>query len=132
MRLSRVLLAGAAVAAAGIATSAFTAGNDFDGVDTNIAGYGELTTSGVTVTNIKYNPAAADATLLHSVVFTVDKDTSDTTELMTLYSGTDVAATVTDCAYAPAVPSGHEVTCTLSPDLAFTAFDKTGLTVTSD
>ena len=40
MRKSRVLLAGVAVAAAGVATSAFTAGNDFDQA-TSVVGYGE-------------------------------------------------------------------------------------------
>ena len=42
MRKSRVLLAGVAVAAAAAATSAFTASNDFTGLASNVAGYGEL------------------------------------------------------------------------------------------
>ena len=54
MRKSRVLLAGVAVAAAGVTTSAFTAGNTFT-PDDNVAGYGEAHRHAAsTVTNIAY------------------------------------------------------------------------------
>ena len=87
MRKSRVLLAGVAVAAAAITTSAFTASNTFTGLDNNVAGYGEVTAAGVNVSNIAYSPAALDATKLHSVVFTVDKDTTTMAAVMTLSLG---------------------------------------------
>ena len=51
MRMSRVLLAGAAVAAAGIATSAFTAGTT---VQDSIAGSGDSTVTGANTEHIDY------------------------------------------------------------------------------
>src|SRR3954471_20333480 len=94
MRKSRVLLAGVAVAAAAAATSAFTAGNTFTGLDNNVAGYGDVTATGVNVSNIAYNPAVSDAAKLHSVVFTVDTDTTapGMSAKMTLYSGASVVS----------------------------------------
>ena len=129
MRKSRVLLAGVAVAAAAAATSAFTAGNTFNSLDNNVAGYGEMVASGVTVTNVAYAPATNDATKLHSVTFTVDKDTTTMAARMSLLSGATVVADVsgTDC-----VSTATTITCTLTTDLLFTAFTKTGLTVTSN
>lgn len=133
MRLSRVLLAGAAVATAGIATSAFTASNNFAGVDNNVAGYGELVATGVTVNNIAYNPAPTDATRLRSVVFTVAADIPNQTARMSLFSGTTpTPASASTCAYSLSGASDHLITCTLTADVLFTAFDKTGLTVTSN
>jgi hypothetical protein len=127
MRMSRVLLAGVAVAAAGVTTSAFTASNTFTPGMDNVAGYGELTASGVAVTNIAYNPAT-DASKLQSVVFTVDTDTTTMAAKMTLtLSG---AATATSsasvCSSTPTT-----ITCILTTPVAFQAFNMTGLTVTS-
>ena len=70
MRKSRVLLAGVAVAAAGVATSAFTASNDFTGLDNNVAGYGQVAVTGADVTNIAYTPAARTSASCDRVVFT--------------------------------------------------------------
>ena len=59
MRKSRVLLAGVAVAAAGVATSAFTASNT---MPASVAGYGQGAVTGATVTEIHYDPNAATPT----------------------------------------------------------------------
>jgi hypothetical protein len=128
MRMSRVLLAGVAIAGAVATTSAFTNSNTFT-VDNNVAGYGEMVASGVTVTNVAYAPASNDGTKLHSVTFTVDKDTTSMSSRMTLTSGATVAADVSgaDCA-----STATTITCTLPTDILFTAFTKTGLTVTSN
>ncbi len=133
MRLSRVLIAGAAVAAAGIATSAFTASNDFTGVDNNVAGYGELVATGVNVTNIAYVPGP-DASLLDRVVFTVSEEVAapGKTARMSLWNGTTATpGSANSCAYTNS-GADHLVTCTLTTDVAFTAFTKTGLTDTSN
>src|SRR3954447_22919793 len=124
MRKSRVLLAGVAVAAAAAATSAFTAGNTFNSLDNNVAGYGDVTATGVNVSNIAYNPAVPDAAKLYSVVFTVDTDTSPPgmTAKMTLYSGTTV---VSSAANSTCVSTTSTITCTLAPDILIASFDKT-------
>ena len=133
MRMSRVLLAGAAVAAAGIATSAFTASNGFGTVDNNVAGYGELATSGVTVTNIAYAPTTADGARLQSVAFTVTEDLTGMTSRMTLYglggTPTPIANGASTCVYSAGTST---VTCTLTTPPLITTFDKTSLTVTSN
>lgn len=66
MRMSRVLLAGVAVAAAGIATSAFTAGND---VQDSVAGYGSATVTGATTTHINYLLDGTDKSLVDTIEF---------------------------------------------------------------
>ena len=84
MRMSRVLLAGVAVAGAVATTSAFTAGNTFDAsgaLDDN-AGYGQLTVTGVTVSNVAYVPLAADTSKLDNVVFTITEATNDMNAFM--------------------------------------------------
>lgn len=127
MRKSRVLLAGVAVAAAGVATSAFTTSNDFTGVDNNVAGYGELAVSGATVTNIAYTPDA-DVSKLASVVFTTSNDVSgNAATLGFTLAGSPSAGSANACA----VTSGTEITCTLTAPLLFKDFDKVGLTVVS-
>ena len=132
MRKSRVLLAGVAVAAAAVTTSAFTASNTFTGLDNNVAGYGQVTATGVNVSNIAYAPAASDGSKLHSVTFTVDQDTTSMGMRMTLLLGTTpTPGSASTCAYSFSSPD-HLITCTLTVDVAFTAFDKTGLTVTSN
>ncbi len=132
MRMSRVLLAGAAVAAAGIATSAFTAANDID-VPDNVAGYDEAEVTGVKVTNIAYNHGP-DAAQLDNVVFTVDEDTTTMAATMTLYvegsPDTVTPGSGSTCVSAAADPV-FTITCTLTADVELTAFDKVGLTVAS-
>ena len=78
MRMSRVLLAGVAVAGAVATTSAFTASNTITGGD-DTAGYGEVTVSGVAVSNVAYTPLSSNAAKLDNVIFTVAEDTTDMT-----------------------------------------------------
>ena len=110
MRLSRVLLAGTAVAAAGIATSAFTNSNTFDADATADAevGYGELAVSGVTVSNVEYKVVSTDATKLDEIVFTVGADAADTNQYLTI-TGTGIATTPFTCAPSGAGP--YLITC---------------------
>src|SRR3712207_5059318 len=124
MRKSRVLLAGVAVAAAGVTTSAFTASNTFTGLDNNVAGYGQVTATGVNVSNIAYAPGS-DASRLHSVTFTVSQDTTGMGMVMTLLNNTTpTPGSASTCGYA-LVSGDHTITCTLTVDVLFTAFDRT-------
>lgn len=127
MRLSRVLIAGAAVAAAGIATSAFTNSNTFNPDATADAevGYGELVVSGVTVSNVAYNVVSTDATKLDTIVFTVAADAADTNSYLTL-TGTGIATTPFSC-----IPSGagpFVITCDAG-EVVVEAVQKVALTV---
>ena len=134
MRMSRVLLAGVAVAGAVATTSAFTASNTFTGLDNNVAGYGEVTATGVNVSNIAYTPTTADSGRLQTVVFTVDQAVASPgmSARVTLYSGTTpIASGANTCVYSMPV-ADHLLTCTFSTPPLISSFDKTSLTVTSN
>ena len=133
MRLSRVLLAGTAVAAAGIATSAFTNSNTFTpggGAADNEVGYGELEVSGVQVSNVLYTPVANDATALDLVTFSIGSDAADTNSLLTLSGASgQLAGSPFTC-----TPSGSAVPYTLTCDVTSILIKdvtKVALTVTS-
>ena len=126
MRRSRVVLTGLAVAAAAVTGSAFTAGNT---VPASVAGYGEGTVTGATVSNIAYTPWSSDNTYLDQVVFTSDTDITGKTATMTLKSGTTVVGAAYNCTLG-SYTSGHQsVTCATSDHPAFADFDTVGLTV---
>ncbi|NEK84766.1 hypothetical protein GCU60_03165 [Blastococcus saxobsidens] len=136
MRKSRVLLAGVAVAAAGLTTSAFTASNNFATVDNNVAGYGEMTATGVSVSNIAYTPSATDSGRLQTVAFTVGQAVPSPamSARMTLYTGTTpITDGANTCTYAPD-GAAHIVTCTMTAAQLplISLIDKTSLTVTSN
>jgi hypothetical protein len=133
MRLSRVLLAGAAVAAAGIATSAFTASNSLE--DNTIAGYDAAAVAGVNVSNIKY-VQDADPSKLASVEFTADKSTVGSNATLTFYKvtpdvGDDEALTAPSACDTTDAVAPFVIVCTLQDPLDLEAFDKVGLTVVS-
>src|SRR5687767_5175005 len=120
MRMSRVLLAGVAVAGAVATTSAFTASNTFGAGasgDENVAGFAEATVSGATITNIAYNPHT-DASQLASVVFQASNDFAGSTNAtMTLKLA---AATATGQANTCAVDAATDrITCTLTTPMPF-------------
>ncbi len=127
--LGVVLLAGLAMSGAG----AFTGSNTFSGTPDR-AGYGSVTATGVTVSNVKYNPLATDASQLATVVFTVVEDvTLGHTSTMTLRNSANGVFSTTTCAAATAVDVtnlglGYSITCD-NPDTSFANFEAVGLTV---
>jgi hypothetical protein len=132
MRMSRVLLAGVAIAGAVATTSAFTNSNTFDvnGTADNNVGYGELAVSGVIVSNVKYNTLALDATMLDTVVFTIDESAADMNSYMTLTGASaPVGGSPVTC-----TPSGasapYLLTCD-NVDVLVKDITKVGLTVVS-
>ena len=133
MRMSRVLLAGVAVAGAVATTSAFTAANTFtpSGAADDNAGYGELTVTGVSVSNVAYTPLAADPSKLDNIVFTTAEDTSDMNAFMVLTgSGGVLPGSSSTCTYALA-GAIHTVICDTPNTVAIADVIKVGLTVVS-
>lgn len=128
MRTSRVVFTGIAVAAAAVAgTSAFTASNT---VPNSVAGYGQGTISGATVTNIQYTPLSTDNTYLASVVFTTSTNVTTETSTMTLKLGsTPLSGSPYSCTYSAYSAGSMTITCLTANNPAFTAFDTVGLTV---
>lgn len=118
----------AVAAAVTVATgSAMTAGNT---LPSTIAGYGEASVSGATISAIDYIPLTTDHSKLSSVVFTSTTDLTLLTATMTLKNGgTQVGASPYGCNVG--VWSGTEmtVTCATSDNPAFADFDTVGLMV---
>ncbi|MGY1723961.1 hypothetical protein [Blastococcus sp. SYSU DS0533] len=130
MRLSRVLLAGVAVAGVAATSSAFTNSNTLPASD-DTAGYGELAVSGVVVNNIAYTPLSTDATKLDKVTFTAAEDTTDMNAVMTLSSASGVMpGSASTCEYSFQDPA-HLIICDVPDTVEIKLITKVGLTVTS-
>ena len=120
------------VAAAGLAGliavggEAFTASNT---VPNSIAGYGQSTVSGATITNIAYTSLGTDASKLASVVFTSSTDVTGKIATMTLRLGSTVVGSPYSCTLG-SYSSTMTITCDTADNPAYTGFDTTGLTVT--
>ncbi len=137
MRMSRVLLAGVAVAGAVATTSAFTAGNTFDatGILDDNAGYGKLTVTGVTVSNVAYIPLPADTSKLDKVVFTITESTADMNAYMTIKNASNAVLFASDatnaCVYSNPGSTSHVITCEVVNTLDIEPVSEVGLTVVS-
>ena len=132
MRKSRLLLAGVAVAAAGVATSAFTASNTFsNGSGSAIIGYGETTVSGATITAVHYNRDSSDKSILANIVWDTSTDltglNATTGATMTLKDGTSHVGDYT-CVISGTAVAGV-VTCAVGGTVTFADFDHAGLAV---
>ncbi|TKJ27402.1 hypothetical protein [Blastococcus sp. CCUG 61487] len=132
MRLSRVLLAGAAVAAAAVATSAFTAGND---VQDSVAGYGDAAVTGAKTTNIDYVLHATDKSEVTSIDFDVQENFDvAVTEGLTAWlqlqeaDGDPVGGPVS-CNILAFATDHTPINCPLPPGTKIASFDRIGLTV---
>ncbi|MGY1619760.1 hypothetical protein ACI797_23710 [Geodermatophilus sp. SYSU D00691] len=121
MRTSKLVLAGAGIAAATAVGSAFTASNT---VAASVAGYGEGTVTGTAVTDIDYTPVTGDASRLDSVVFTTTEDNSGRNARLVLKNNGSVVGSQYTCSITTTT-----ITCNLGDDPAFTTFNTVGLSV---
>lgn len=83
MRMSRVVLAGAGVAAAVATGTAFTAANTFT-QPSAVAGYGQTEVTGATVTDVDFTALGADPTDLATVTFNTSTNVNGKTATLTL------------------------------------------------
>jgi len=130
MRKSRVLLAGVAVAAAGVTTSAFTAGNT---VQTSIAGYGTATVTGATTAHINYVLDGSNKALVDAIVFELNENLDAAvadqglTAWLRLQSGGAPIGSAVACTFG-SFTTVTPVTCSI-PDTAISTFNGVALTV---
>ncbi|RBY93690.1 hypothetical protein DQ237_17130 [Blastococcus sp. TF02-8] len=127
MRKSRVLLAGVAVVAAGVTTSAFTASNT---VPSSTAGYASATVSGATATKITYVLDPTDKALADAVNFEITENITGMQAYVTLRSGGASGAVVgspVQCTVGTRTTISP-VSCPLN-DRHLTDFDSLGLTI---
>ncbi len=125
--LGVVLLAGLAMSGAG----AFTASNTMS-QGSNVAGYGEATATGATVTDIKYTTLTADNSKLSQVVFSSSTDLAagvgKTAKLILKDSGGLTLGSY-DCTIGAFLLSNNDITCATANNPEVAAVAKTGLTV---
>jgi hypothetical protein len=130
MRSSHVLLAGVAVAAAAVTTSAFTASNT---VPASVAGFGQGAVTGATITDIHYIANTGDGTILDGVELTSTTNLTGKTVTMTLKTtgGTVVVGTPYSCTIKDAWDATDIVMeCdTTGSTRRFADFDSVGVTV---
>jgi len=136
MRTSHLFVVGAGLAVAVVTGSAFTDSNVMPDSNTSVAGYGQTTATGATVTQVEYNPQASDNTYLKSVVFTTSTDVHTRETTLTLKDGTTPvtvgagSAKFVTCVNGAYASGSMTITCTLADGLvSFEDFDSTGLTV---
>ncbi|MGY1809919.1 hypothetical protein ACI8AF_21335 [Blastococcus sp. SYSU D00669] len=125
MRTSKLVLAGAGIAAATAAGSAFTASNT---VPASVAGYGQGTVTGATVTDIDYTPLSSDNSKLDVIVFTTSTNVTGRVATLTLKSGSTLVGSPHTCTLGT-YTTDMTITCDVVGDPLFTAFDAVGLTV---
>jgi hypothetical protein len=126
MRKSRLLLAGVAVAAAGVATSAFTASNTLPSTG-NVLGSGQVTVTGAIITDINYVPLAADTTVLDKIIFTSSTNVTGQAVTLSLKNGSTPVGVYT-CTLGAYV-TDMLLTCTDTAHNPISSFDTVGLTV---
>ena len=126
MRKSHLALAGLGVTVAAVTGSAFTAANNFT-APTNVAGYGQMTATGATITNVAYT-LASDVSKVSAVTFTTTTDISGKTARLQLRQGSTIVSTHT-CDTSGAFAASMTVPCTITTPADLTSFDTTGFTV---
>ena len=126
MRRSQLVLAGLAFTAVAVTGSAFAAANPFT-ASSNIAGYGEITTTGATITNVAYT-LSSDASQISAVTFTTSTDIRGTTARLQLRRGATIIGTHA-CDTSGVFGTSMTVPCALAAPVAIASFDTTGFTV---
>jgi hypothetical protein len=117
-----------AVAALATGGSAFTGSNTFVN-DSQVAGYGEQSSTGALIVQVNYTPWATDRSLLSSVSFVTTTDLTGKTASLTLKNGSTLVAS-----YACAAPTEYTsglstIVCDVTGHDPIGSFDRTGLTV---
>jgi hypothetical protein len=127
MRMSTKLLGGVVAAGLVAATgSAYTASNN---VPTSVAGYGENTVTGASVSTIAYSTLSTDTSKLASVSFTSTTDVTGKTATMTLRSGGAVVGSPYTCDTTGTYTTSMVVTCATPDNPTLASFTTTGLSV---
>jgi hypothetical protein len=107
--------------------SAFTASNTLPAA--GVSGYGEVVSTGATITAVTNTMMTTDASKLASVAFASSTDVTAKTVKMTLKNGVTVVGSPYACTLGPYATGTMTITCTTSDNPLLNAFNTTGLTV---
>jgi hypothetical protein len=126
--MQKKILAGAvALSALGLAaTGAFTASNTMPAG--GVQGYGQVVSTGATVTSVTANTVTDDASKLASVVFSTTTDVTAKTNKLTLKNGSTIVGSSYSCTVSGSA-SPWTITCNTADNPLLNSFDTTGLTV---
>jgi hypothetical protein len=128
MRTSTKLITAVSIAGvAAISGSAFTASNTLPAG--SISGYGEVVSTGATITAVTDTLLASDASKLASVAFDSSSDVTGKTVKMTLKNGATVVGSPYSCTLGAYSAGSMTITCATADNPLMDAFDTTGLTV---
>lgn len=122
-KVATALVAGALVASAGWG---FTASNTMPAG--SVQGYGQVVSTGATVTTMVVNTVTGDASKVASVVFSTSTDTTSKTVKMTLKNGSTTVGSSYNCT-TTGVVSPWTITCNTADNPLLNSYDTTGLTV---
>jgi len=124
----KILVGAVALAALGLgAGSAFTASNTMPAG--SLSGYGQVVSTGATVTSMTHNLLATDKSKLESVTFVSSTDVSTKTASLTLKTGSTVVGSPYSCSLGTYTAGSMTITCNTADLPLLSAFDTTGLTV---
>lgn len=126
MRRSPLLLVGFALTAVAVTGSAYAAANPFT-ASSNVAGYGQMTTTGATITDVAYT-LGSDASRISAVTFTTSTDVRGATARLQLRQGTSIVGTY-PCDTSGVFGTSMTVPCALPVPVALSSFDTTGFAV---
>lgn len=123
-RIAAAVLIGGATAIAG---PAFMASNTMP--DGGTAGYGQVVSTGATITAVSNTLLSSDASKLASVAFTSSTDVTGQTAKLTLKNGSTVVGSPYSCTLGAYSAGSMTITCATSDNPVLSSFDTTGLTI---
>jgi hypothetical protein len=124
--MNKLVVAGAVVALGVAVGGASTASNSMPAG--GVQGYGQVVSTGATVSAVTANPVPADASRLADVVFSTTTDITGKTATLTLKNASDVVGTPYPCDVT-GTASPWTITCASTDNPLLNTFDTTGLTV---
>ena len=125
----KIFAGAAALVALGVsAGGAFTASNTMPAGD--VQGYGQVVSTGATVTSMTVSTLSTDASKVESVAFSTTTDVTGKTNQMTLMDGTTVVGSPYSCTVT-GTASPWTITCDTADNPLLSDYDTTGLSVRS-
>ena len=123
----KLIVAGGALAGLALVSGgAFTASNTMPAGD--VQGYGQVVSTGATVTSMTTNTVSGDASKVASVVFSTTTDVTGKTVKLTLKNGTTTVGSSYACTTS-GTASPWTITCNTTDNPLLSSYDTSGLTV---
>lgn len=124
----KILVSVGAVAALGFAAGgAFTASNSMP--SGGVQGYGQVVSTGATITQVSASTVPSDTSKVASVVFTSSTDVTGKTVTMMLKNGTSIVGTSPYTCTLGTYSTTMTITCATPDNPSLSDYDTTGLSI---